>query len=510
MVFLDGLRSAFGAQWYIQAQTLFFYHDSEFKRETYFPTSLEPARLVDLARSSPLWSSQLPLRVGGGGVILEGPSGYRDTWKTTLSAMDQRTSHLRLVTKVIKLNYAQADDQTIQSSDRSINIPGVATILRNLIEGGGSIGSIVQSNRASVGGLLGQGLSSQGQAVPSQTNQGRPNRPSKGETSNPSGELEGGRVMADPRRNAVIIYDLEERIPQYEAIIRELDRETHLVEIHAAIVDVSDNYRRDLGVNFQSVSGSGDVQVGAEVSTSSGQFSPLPQAGSPAGQGAVISTVYTQGSNYFIARVQALEREGGARLLGRPTVLTLDNQEATLENTTTYYIEVAGNEAVDLFKVDAGTILRVTPHIIEGKNGQPASIRLTVTVQDNQGSGESASTAGTNLAIPPLKQTKINTQAVVQAGQSLLIGGYYFESRQAETSGPPILKDIPILGHLFKTSSQSTNRMERMALITPRIIRLGEIQSMPSHLDDAAMSRSPTQTSYEPRIVQARGGCAGR
>ena len=60
-------------------------------------------------------------------------------------------------------------------------------------------------------------------------------------------------------------------------------------------------------------------------------------------------------------------------------------------------------------------------------------------------------------AFRPIKQTKINTQAIVGAGQSLLIGGYYYEQKSTDASGIPILMHIPVLGNLFKTTSKGTN-----------------------------------------------------
>ena len=92
-------------------------------------------------------------------------------------------------------------------------------------------------------------------------------------------------------------------------------------------------------------------------------------------------------------------------------------------------------------------MLRVTPHVIrdEGKT----SIKLAVSVQDDQNDaaggyqsvGEDAT--GT-ITVSPIKQTKITTQAMVDAGQSLI--GSYYETKSDGTSGVPILKDIPLIG----------------------------------------------------------------
>ena len=230
----------------------------------------------------------------------------------------------------------------------------------------------------------------------------------------------------------------------------------------------------------------------------------IPSPGVMDSVGMTLSTIYTHGSDFFLARIQALEENNEARVLGRPSVLTVDNIQATLENTTTYYVEVQGYQAVDLYKVEAGTVLRVTPHIIR-EHGE-TSIKLAVSVQDDQ---DNSSSVNTSSGVPPIKQTKINTQAIVNAGQSLLIGGYYYEQKGQDESGVPLLKDIPFIGNLFKTKSKESKRMERLILITPRIVELSGT-NVPSQVDDPSFHRTATQADYEPRIPVRRksSGCS--
>jgi type III secretion protein C len=498
LLFLDGLRSAFGVNWYVVDRGIFFYHDSEWTSRTVRPANATPEAVLNAMAGSGSLSQQLWPKVSGGGLTLSGPKSYVDALEAEAAALDVRGADPRIVMRVFRLRHAQADDFTVTGSDRSVTIPGVATILSNMIRGGaGGRGTTVRPTMPALGGM-----SSVGSVTASAQTGGE----ASGEAPPPRVD---GQVMADPRMNAVLVSDYEDRMAYYESVIRELDREVHLVEIHAAIVDVNTNFKRELGVNIQGVGTPDDFSIGGDFSADAGAFDVLPKPGEALGGGATISTVYTRGPNFFVARIQALEQDGEARLLGRPSVLTMDNQEATLENTTTYYIEVAGVETVDLFKVDAGTILRVTPHIIEGRDGDPSSIRLNVTIQDSSDTGGSTAASG-SMAIPPVKQTRINTQALIQDGQSLLIGGYYFESRQEDSSGTPGLSKIPLLGRLFKSTTDVNAQMERMVLLTPRIIRLGEVQPLPSHVDDDTFSRSPTQPDYEPRTPRPRGGCAAR
>ena len=289
-------------------------------------------------------------------------------------------------------------------------------------------------------------------------------------------------------------------MPYYEQVIRDLDKPVELVEIHAAIVDIDTNASRELGVNFSGKGGDGQWQGGGSIG--SGNQSGYDSSGNPVisgmnSAGALLSTVYTHGSDYFMARVSALESENAARMLGRPSVLTVDNVQAVLENTTTYYIPLKGNEAVDLFKVESGTVLRVTPHVIRD-NGK-TSIKLAVSVQDDQNDasgGYQSLQNSESITVSPIKQTKISTQAMVDAGQSLLIGGYYYEQKSDGTSGVPLLKDIPLIGGLFRTDTKNGRQMERLILITPRIVTLGE-QNAPARVNNPDFRRSATQADYE-------------
>jgi type III secretion protein C len=159
-------------------------------------------------------------------------------------------------------------------------------------------------------------------------------------------------------------------------------------------------------------------------------------------------------------------------------------------------VSVRGQEEVDLFKVEAGTVLRVTPHIIEN-TARGASIKLSVTMQDDQENSGAATTP--DMAIPPIKQTKINTQAIIDAGQSLLIGGYYYEEKRTGEDGVPGLMHLPLLGNLFKSTTATTRQMERLVLITPRIIRLGENETLPAQVSVNDFLRDPGQADYAPR-----------
>lgn len=490
--FLSAMGEAYGLGWYVLGDVLYVYRLADVRQEFLtIPKGSSADMLASLARSG-FVARELPVRSNERGDVLvfRGPPRYVDAIRAAADAHLALQSE-KIVMRVFPIKHAWADDITLDSMDRSVTVPGVATILRGMVMGQTVSGRTVSDRRSptsvpSVPALGNAGVSRQGEY--------REREAAKAQASveNP---VESGTVsiMADPRVNAVLVSDALYRMPYYEEVIRALDKPVELVEIHAAIVDVDANASRELGVDLSGRGGSGgNWQGGGSLGGGgSGDGPSVPVSGTG---GALISTIYTHGTDYFMARINALEEENAARMLGRPSVLTIDNVEAVLENTTSYYIPLRGTEAVDLYKVDSGTVLRVTPHVIR-ENGR-TTIKLAVNVQDDQNdsSGGYQSIGGEDageITVNPIKQTRINTQAMVAAGQSLLIGGYYYEQASATESGVPVLKDIPVLGRLFQTSSKSGRQMERLILITPRLVT-ADGENVPQRVKETPFRRSPT------------------
>ncbi|MGX8717519.1 MAG: type III secretion system outer membrane ring subunit SctC [Desulfovibrio sp.] len=501
-VFLDGMQTAFEVSWYTMGKTLYFYRTSESRSIFLSPRAGNARQLFSALSQASVFSPQLPpsLNASGDVITVSGPQDYLDRIRAAAATYEANQSE-QIVMRVFPLKHAWADDITVSSMDKTVTIPGIAAILRAMVMGAGYSSTQVTQQPATVQKLGGTGLSAVGKQ--------EQNAPAAAPASQIPAQSGTISIMADPRVNAVLVSDASYRMPYYEKVIQDLDKPVELVEIHAAIVDIDTDFKRDLGISFQGVRNneSGWSAGGTSTGTTSSSTGLPPAAGVMNSTGLTLSTIYTHGADFFLARIQALEENKEARVLGRPSVLTVDNIQATLENTTTYYVNVEGYQAVDLFKVESGTVLRVTPHIIR-ENGT-TSIKLAVSVQDDQDNSSSVSTAS---GVPPIKQTKITTQAVVNAGQSLLIGGYYYEQKENGESGIPLLKDIPLLGNLFKTSSKKSKRMERLILITPRIVRLDEV-NLPAHTNDPSMRRTATQADYEERIPvrpmrRKASGCA--
>ena len=508
--FLAGMRSAFGVRWYIQGQTVTFWHEGELTSAFLAPAAVSAPALLEMLRSAGMIAPQLPVRQlpGQNMLSVKGPAIYVDQLRAAMRAFEEAQGG-RTVMRVFPLRYAWAEDMQVSSMDATITIPGVASILQAMASGTPILGTQTAVVPAAQTGLRGKGLAAMGAT---ESKNSAPQAQAQAQPAKAEGATPGATIIADPRVNAVVVTDAEYRMSYYASVIADLDKPVELVEIHAAIVDIDSDFSRDFGINWSGSASHGNNWSSGGSGGGTADSGTIPSAGSASTGGLSFSTLYSHGTDYFLARVRALEEDGQARVLGKPSVLTMDNVQASLENTSSYYVPVSGNESSDLFKIDSGTVLKVTPHIIpSGQPGRPGTIKLMVSVQDDRDDGSSAFSVDPDK-LSPIKQTRINTQAIVGEGQSLLIGGYYYEIQSDSETGIPVLKNIPVIGRLFSSTGKKHQRMERLILITPRIVRMGSQSNVPVRVDDGRFSRSPTQQDYEERMPSAPpvGGCARR
>jgi type III secretion protein C len=266
------------------------------------------------------------------------------------------------------------------------------------------------------------------------------------------------RIEADQRVNAVIVRDSPDRMAQYEELITSLDLEPQSLEIEATIIDINTEKMRDYGVNWRWNNARNSILFGRGDSS---DLSLRPNVDiTPQGRGGFLNLVLGSASQ-FVARINALQQQGIARVVSSPQVMTLSNVEAVFDNNKTFYVRVQGRDAVDLFNVSAGTSLRVMPHVFKDKD--QIRIKLLVAIEDG------ALTDAQVDQIPIVERSSINTQALIYEGESLLLGGMVRENKSSKVSKIPLLGDIPFVGNFFKNTIEIADRTERLFLISPRL-----------------------------------------
>lgn len=491
---------------YADADTMYFYARGEMETAMFPLNKVTVAKISGALREMRAYDSRYPLRPVNNGKILRitAPPAYVELVANLVGDLESSFAAAKGA-RVFRLKHAWADDVELNFMNTSTVVPGVATLIRRITGEGADAPPSMDSGggRGGVERLKGKGLSSR-TGTQEAAAERRAESTARNARDRNAQEGSGARILADPRLNAVIIWDDEELLPFYESLIHELDQPVSLVEIRAAVVDVAVDRTKELGVSWDVAaprrSGSGWGAVGG---ANVGLGDSAVDFGSGAGYGLNMSTIYRNGLDTFMARVSALEEDGDASVLSRPAVLTMDNIQASLEVTTTYYISVAGQEEVDLFDVTYGTILKVTPHVIRDEETNERSVKLTVHVEDG---GSQAPAANSGVSYPVVSKTQVNTQAVVGDGQALIVGGHYYETAASGDSGVPLLKDLPVLGAMFKSQSDKFRKQERLFVISPRVVdpKTMQAEAAPyNELFDRTMMTPPTT-----RIERTTGGCA--
>ena len=495
---LNSLCSANGLTWYYDGAFLFIDPAGEARSEVLPIAPGNAARISDtLARlriADPRYTLSVSERDGH--VHVSGPKRYVDMVKQTVRLIDQRSARVDAAeVRMFPLRYAWAADFRLTRNGKEVAIPGVASVLRNLY--GKSSGASMPAGTSGARGRV--PAMSIGPSRQIQLSSGESVSAPKidlGGMAAATGAMDdevaagaafaGGELpqfQADTRMNAVLVRDIPERMARYEKLIGSMDTRPRLVEIEVTIMDISTDTLDSLGVDWRLRGDHVDLQIGR------GNNPPLTwdNANSEAGQSVTINTngqpttplgaLFTASigndvRRYLLTRVHALAQKGNANFVARPKVLTLDNNEAVLENFSEFYVRVDGFQDAGLFRVTAGTAVRVTPLIIDEQSGR--GVMMSIDIEDGDLSSASVD------RIPIVRRRTVNTQALVAEGTSLLIAGYTSEEKTNATSGVPVLSSIPVLGKLFQYSEKKQLNMERFYLLTPRLVVPGAAQAAPA------------------------------
>jgi type III secretion protein C len=482
--FYEQLVSAYGLVWFYDGNVLYIDPASSVKSEILQANYVDATKVNKLIESLGFLYSNGSVRgmPGNGVIVVSGPPRFVTTVSTLAGKLDAEASvrmARRDAVRVFPLKYAWAIDLSFAYQGGSVTVPGIATLLTNLMLQQGQPGrdQLVDAKSAYNAELSSPGKisslaggfpfplperspvpASNGYSASSQdggVNKQYPGTTSLAPSSNAS-------IQADTRINAVIVRDSEDRMPLYEATIALLDIPVKVVEINAAIVDIQTNYMMELGNRFFSA-----------TNTKGGSFGSFETNFQNSIGSAVSNSISFQGminGVQFLDQIRALENDQHAQILSRPSVMTLDNTQAVINRQQQFYIGVQSTYDASLFNVNAGTILSVTPHVIEDMGH--SQVKLVVNIQD--GNADTVNLVDGN---PVVTQSTLTTQAVIREDKSLLIGGLYYKNDSTVTDGLPFLSRIPLIGVLFGTDSESSQILCRMYLITPKVIDLDTVDS---------------------------------
>lgn len=284
--------------------------------------------------------------------------------------------------------------------------------------------------------------------------------------SGPAKELltERGKLTEDTRNKKLIVKDIPTVVAEIRNLVALLDTPERQVMIEARIVEADSTFTRNLGISWgitYNNDGGGPGDVSQAAVSGGGNFIISPTPGN-AGLGSSITFGRALiDSTILDLRISAAETARQGKVISTPRVSTLNGQAATISQGTKIPYQSSGTDGLPKTEfVDANLQLTVTPEI-----NPDNSIILDITASNSSPTLVQGATA------PGISTKEAKTRLLVRDGETTVIGGIFVEDVSDSESGIPLLRKIPYLGHLFKSSQKSNNRSELLIFITPRIVQ---------------------------------------
>jgi len=276
-----------------------------------------------------------------------------------------------------------------------------------------------------------------------------------------------GTIDTDDRTNSLVIRDTPEHIQKVKQLAQTLDRETDQIRISAQLLEIESGALTELGINWSIISRRSAELL--EENKSEGSFSQNTDRVSDPTATYTFATVATvDGRDFDIEGVvSALVSSNKGKIIAHPEITTVDNREAFIQMGQKIPIkqfDEAGNVVIQFEEV--GTILRVTPHITSEN-------RILLKLKPER----SSYTFDANGVI--INTNNAETNVVVENGQTAVIGGLTTQVEMRTRVGLPILKDIPLLGYLFRYTRTEIANRDLVIFVTPTIVTK-EMHSMGS------------------------------
>lgn len=264
-----------------------------------------------------------------------------------------------------------------------------------------------------------------------------------------------GKVTPLNERKMIVIEDTPEFVERISQLLLELDAQPKQILIEAKVLEVTLDDGELYGVDWSKVFGSSDKTHGSFGTNglAAGNAVTGPR------QAGFFFGLANKNLELFL---EAQSTKNRVKTLSTPKLLAMENQEArvSIGDSTGYKVTTTINQVTteSIQFLESGVILRVTPSV-----DQRGRILLRVHPE--------VSSASLNAGIPSKKSTEVTTELLSEDGQAVFIGGLIKKISRKDKTGVPILGDIPGVGRLFSSTTESVNNTETVIIIRPRIIQ---------------------------------------
>lgn len=297
-----------------------------------------------------------------------------------------------------------------------------------------------------------------------------------------------GSISVDERTNTLIIQETASKLEEIRELVEAIDTPSRQVLIESRVVIAEDNFARELGVKFgyslnQDLGSNNGVVIGGKMQgdtvysggtgfttgnttaydneNQDGEENfivSLPVGDPNAALGLALGKV---GSYLLQLELAASQTEGTTEILATPKVITANQRQAVILQGARIPYRTVSNGGTQTEFQDAVLKLDVTPQITPDDR----------IIMDLVVSSDEMGNAVLSTGEPSISKREVQTQVLVDNGETVVLGGVYQQSRINEVTRIPFFSDLPIVGNLFKSTSNNNSKRELLIFVTPKIIR---------------------------------------
>ncbi len=273
-------------------------------------------------------------------------------------------------------------------------------------------------------------------------------------------------ASSDEESNSVILMGQKDELEYYKELVQKLDTDRQQVYVQARIIEVSEKGIKNVGLKY-GIDGFQSGSGGLAAFSSALNGGKAPTIPLTAGNGAVGGlTLSSMKSGLALGvTVNLLNQNGAADIVSEPSLLCINNKQSSIYVGETRSIKTGttttsgGNTTDNYVREDIGLTLKVKPRI---SNGDKVTLEITTKMEDI---GQTLTNGQ-----PDTSKKDITTMAIVNNGESIILGGYIKEKNEKTVEKIPLLGDIPLIGALFRNSYEIKDKINLVVIITPYIV----------------------------------------
>jgi len=289
-------------------------------------------------------------------------------------------------------------------------------------------------------------------------------------------------IASDDSTNSLIIITSDELFKNLESTIQELDHDRQQVYVRAKIIEISEGKSKEVGVKY-GLSGGAVGSNGMFTFDSllgDGKTAAVTLDSSLLSLASFTKPTITAGIALGV-NISLLNSNGAADILSEPSILCIDNQESSIYVGKTESISSGstlsgtGLSQSSYTRQDIGLTLKIKPRL---SNDNKVLLAVETKLEDIDASN-------TNLQLPSTTKREVKTSAIVNNGETVIIGGLIREKIDHSQSKVPLLGDLPILGHLFRNEASKVDKINLVILLTPYIVeKSGDLNTLRAQLSE--------------------------